>query len=316
MAWAEALALGERGPGCLGSWSPLSPLWDEGGLSWPLARAYTDFHREARPVLFSATQPLPWVAVLRDGPSLHYDASLPHLSLGNVEQTLLEAGLPFQTIGAAGLEELQRFRGLVLPDVECLSDALAERLAAYVREGGGLLATEMTGVRDEWRRWRATHALAPVFGPVLLGVEPVQVSRGKGLASYLPVLEHPVWPESDDAGAYACWGVLRNAEAFVAALRTVAGEPPWTCRAESGRPMVEVLAGQGGDLIVHVMALDPQNSVRNLTLTVNRDAAPSQILPLSPLESFDPLPFEYDAERRHVRFCVEELPRYTIFLIR
>ncbi|MDD5705826.1 MAG: beta-galactosidase trimerization domain-containing protein [Kiritimatiellae bacterium] len=59
---------------------------------------------------------------------------------------------------------LRRYAAVVLPDVQCLSDAAARELARYVEEGGVLLATGETGLKTEWGEPRARGALDDLFG--------------------------------------------------------------------------------------------------------------------------------------------------------
>jgi hypothetical protein len=59
---------------------------------------------------------------------------------------------------------LDRFETLVLPEVECLSDAHAEMIRQWVEKGGTLVGTFRCGLRDEKHRERSNFALADVFG--------------------------------------------------------------------------------------------------------------------------------------------------------
>ena len=55
-------------------------------------------------------------------------------------------------------------RVLVLPDVVCMSGAVAEALRRFVAAGGGLVATGRTSLADEFGRPRDNFLLADLFG--------------------------------------------------------------------------------------------------------------------------------------------------------
>jgi len=55
-------------------------------------------------------------------------------------------------------------RTLILPNVVALSDTQCKQLEAYVRNGGGLVATHATSLCDEWGIARTNFGLADLFG--------------------------------------------------------------------------------------------------------------------------------------------------------
>jgi hypothetical protein len=78
---------------------------------------------------------------------------------------LMRAGLPVVTLHRPHFEEqLTGFKVLVLANVALLSDAQAEAVRRFVREGGGLIATHETSLADEKGRRRADFALADLLG--------------------------------------------------------------------------------------------------------------------------------------------------------
>ncbi len=62
------------------------------------------------------------------------------------------------------VERLSPYPLLILPNVQCLSDAQCDAIRQYVREGGVLLATLDTSLHDEWGQKRDNFALADLFG--------------------------------------------------------------------------------------------------------------------------------------------------------
>ena len=77
----------------------------------------------------------------------------------------MRSGLPVVTLHRPHFEEeLAGFKVLVLANVALMSDAQAEAVRRFVRDGGGLIATHETSLFDEKGRRRADFALADVLG--------------------------------------------------------------------------------------------------------------------------------------------------------
>ncbi len=81
-------------------------------------------------------------------------------------EAILRTQTPFDVIDDESLAraDLGRYALIVLPNVACMSNAVAARLAAYVEGGGNLLATFETSAYDEYGIRRKELALAPVLG--------------------------------------------------------------------------------------------------------------------------------------------------------
>lgn len=81
-------------------------------------------------------------------------------------EALLRCHLPFDVIDDTALEreDISRYQVIFLPNVACMSDAVAARLREYVRRGGNLFATFETSLYDDTGVRRAEFALADVFG--------------------------------------------------------------------------------------------------------------------------------------------------------
>jgi hypothetical protein len=165
---------------------------------------YISFYRKNRD-LYVGTKDLASVAVFRSHPSITYHNSHAGLSAILVEQTLIQAKVPFHLIFDEHLSQLSpsNCKVLILPDSECLSDDQLALIRGFVEAGGGLIATEEAGLYDEWRRLRVKPGLqglvdnqpaaAPyqeevAMAPVVAGV-PSQKELGRGRVVYLPGIE-------------------------------------------------------------------------------------------------------------------------------
>ena len=78
---------------------------------------------------------------------------------------LMRSGLPVVTLHRPNFEDqLDGFKVLVLANVALMSDAQAESVRRFVRDGGGLIATHETSLYDEKGQRRKDFALADVMG--------------------------------------------------------------------------------------------------------------------------------------------------------
>jgi hypothetical protein len=174
----------------------------ESPLSADVVR-YIGFYRKQRDLYVGAEDLAP-VAVLRSYASITYNNAGAGLSAMLVEQTLIQARAPFRLIADEHLAELSpaTCRVLILPDVECLSDEQLHAIQRYVAAGGGLVATEQTGLYDAWRRVRVEPGLRdlidgqmPAHGSSKRIADAVAAGQsqrktvGRGRTVYIPALE-------------------------------------------------------------------------------------------------------------------------------
>jgi hypothetical protein len=84
---------------------------------------------------------------------------------------LVEARIPFEMVHDQLLdnEHLSQLRTLILPNIACLSDAQCEQISAFVRNGGGIVATLETSLYNETGTRRSDFGLASLFGASFAG---------------------------------------------------------------------------------------------------------------------------------------------------
>jgi hypothetical protein len=119
---------------------------------------YLSFYRKNRD-LFTGSKDAATVAVLRSYPSITYDQPRVQLATILVEQALIQGGIPFDLIFDEHLADLSKYKVLVLPETECLSDVQLASIRKFVTGGGGLVATGQAGLYDQWRRLRVEPGL-------------------------------------------------------------------------------------------------------------------------------------------------------------
>ncbi len=119
---------------------------------------YIEFYRKNRE-LFVGSQDVANVAVLRSYPSITYNQRSVQVATILVEQALIQARIPFDLIFDEHLGNLSKYKVLVLPETECLSDLQLALIRKFVAGGGGLVATGQAGRYDQWRRLRVVPGL-------------------------------------------------------------------------------------------------------------------------------------------------------------
>lgn len=194
------------------------------------------------------------VAVLHSYASLAYNNDQPWQSTMLAEQALIQAKVPFDIIFDRQLEDLSRYRVLVLADQECLSDEQVRRLEAFVRGGGGLVATGQTSLYNEWRQRRREPGLKALIGA---GGAAVQREAGKGRVAYLPALEPALEKPPAAPMTSQYWKLPKNWEGLVRAVRWAArGELPLEVKGPLTVTAELVEQRAAGRLLVHLLNYD------------------------------------------------------------
>jgi Hypothetical glycosyl hydrolase 6/Beta-galactosidase trimerisation domain len=123
-------------------------------------------------------------------------------------------------IEAIANDVLERYRALVLPDQQALSDEQAGRIDDFVRRGGVLVATGRSGFRD--------HEFEPRDRPALecLGIERVRAVRPDMRGSYFEVGERERFPRLERTDLVFLDGPYVDAEYRADATRRMRLVPP------------------------------------------------------------------------------------------
>jgi hypothetical protein len=190
LAFSEALAFNQT-PGVVGVY-PFSAVTAE----------HIDFYRQNRD-MYDESKDMSNVGVLRSYASLTYNNAAVQLSTELVEQTLIEGGVPFDLVFDEMLQDLTKYKVLILANCECLSDTQISLLRDYVERGGALVVIGQTGLYDEWRRVRSTPGLDGMVDQQEMALEyqervdsrvehagsATRKEVGRGRVGFLPAME-------------------------------------------------------------------------------------------------------------------------------
>jgi hypothetical protein len=160
---------------------------------WPVTvPEYMAFHRDRRDLFRGAIQAHD-VAVYYSERSYALNCGTPLVTQNLARDVMMRGHVPFGYLLETRRKEMKEFRGLVLPEIECLSEPEADDLAAYVRAGGGLLVLGAnTGRYNEFRRMHRKNALSSRLGVDWTDSSSAFTQRvGKGRVAFLPRLQSP-----------------------------------------------------------------------------------------------------------------------------
>ncbi|MCW8131739.1 MAG: hypothetical protein KIS92_15440 [Planctomycetota bacterium] len=234
----------------------------------PLGR----FLRQHEHQLFGTRPIFMDVAVVRSFASMAYHCMNWIYGPLIAEQALWDSRIPFGIVFDQNFNTLKRHKAVLLCNQEALSDDQWKKLKAFVENGGGLVATEHTGARDDWRRARVKNALTAVFG-LELGDKPARKEFGKGRVVYLPKLvpaiEYKDVPLRHPYASYNDCVAPKNWKQAEDALRWAAG----------GRFSFELKAPKGiaaefregptpDERVVHLMNFTGKKIAKPITITM------------------------------------------------
>ncbi|MCD6365401.1 MAG: beta-galactosidase [Planctomycetes bacterium] len=145
------------------------------------------------------------IAVLRSEPSTRYNCAKVHEQLMAFEQTLAVEKLPWGIIFDKQIDDIDKHRIIALPEIQALSDAWIERLDAFLKAGGGVIASGQAAGFNEWYRPRdPDHALTRWLGHPPEGRYEV-ANVGKGRFVYTPEWEVPPQSRWNFDDWFAVW---------------------------------------------------------------------------------------------------------------
>lgn len=169
-------------------------------------RRYVDFFHDQFDY-YKDVENIADVAVLYSYASMGFNNDRPAVSFMLYTQALIQAKVPFEIIFNEQLKDLSKYRALVLADQECLSNEQMDTIREYVKQGGGLVATEQTSLYTPWRLRRPDFGLKDLFG--------VKAAGGSGRGSQ-PDLEIPAVQNR----------IGRGRVSYVAAVKAAIAKPP------------------------------------------------------------------------------------------
>jgi hypothetical protein len=262
---AEAMAYNDVNLGMVGDLMPT------GAELTPAAQQYVRFfHSHVNDLADTVSKAE--VAVLRSFASIEFNPARTVASTVLFEQTLLQNKIPFDIIFSRHLDQLNRYKVLILANQDALSDEELARIRTFVEGGGGLVATEDASLLTEWRLRRPKFGLADLFGIEAPSSAPVKRLAGKGRVVYLPSIVRATEPPSPSLTyrfSNEHWKLPRNSPELVAAVNWAADDR-LTLTVQAPLSVAAELVEQksSGNWLLHLVNFDFTRPVDNVIVNL------------------------------------------------
>lgn len=322
---AESLAFGRQ---CIGDTDRVPPE------TLPAAQQrYIDFFNNNFDY-YRDVQTIADVAVLYSYATMGFNNDRAAVSFMLFTQALIQARVPFNIIFDEHLNDLSKYRALVLADQECLDDSQMNLIRQYVRQGGGLVATEQTSLYTAWRQRRPDFGLQDLFQVKTphyggrrseeneLEIPPARSQVGRGRVSYVPAIKPAIPKPPVVRMTSEYWKLPLNWEDLVEQVRWAAGG---RLSLEVGAPGTTAVVAEHAQQVgrnrrlIHLLNYDSArgSAVNNVKVEVElpRGAQARQVTLLTPDSEEAAVRASSDVENGRLRFTVPLLKVYTLAVV-
>ena len=271
------------------------------------------------------------VAVLHSFSTMAFNNDRPYQSTYLFEQALIQAKIPFDIIFDDHLNDLSKYKVLVLADQECLNNEKLDLIKKFVESGGGLIATEHTSLYTEWRQRKDEFGLKDLFQVKAgewdgsgLSEKPLKIATlknqfGKGRVIYIPevkpAIEKP--PAVDMASRY--WKLPVNWKELVEAVKWAAHNE---LSIEVDAPLTVTIELMGkinnSTLLLHLVNYETAriSSVRNIGVSIKipDEKKVTQVSLFSPDREKDQS-LDFSVSKGRIIFSVPQLETYDLVVV-
>jgi hypothetical protein len=275
------------------------------------------------------------VALFYSFSSMGFNEDRPTKSFMLAAQTLIQGRLLFDILFDQQLENISKYRVLLLADQECLSDRQLQIVRNFVNQGGGLVVTEHSSLYTERKERRRDFGLKdclgvsalPWKGPAspesILPGGPVQTQMGQGKVVYIPeiILAEVKMSFPNKNKRQHLWPLPANSQILHDAVKTVmkGNCTVQTSAIASPYVTVELVSQKSGErMVLHLLNYDYVRtpSMKDLQISISIPAGKqvAHIRTLSPDENGREQQLRWSTAET-VTFTVPSLRIYTVVVL-
>ena len=315
-ALAESMAFNQNSLGIIGQY--LGSLINPADLinNNKTVSAYINFHRTYEKY-FINTRSIAEIAILRLFSNSSFGSISGKLSAALCEQMLIQYRMPFDLLADEYIDRINNYKIVILPDLECISDTYAEKIFAYVQNGGNIICTGAVGVCNEFNRKRRFPYFSAEFGIPAENV--FQKSFCQGTLAYIPRIlpEKNITPQTISADNF----FLDNS--FLALPKNADEILGMVLRANNGKRQVWLdlpdntlaveLRKQDERLILHIVNYRKEKIYSNVGVLLSCDDEYSAVYSISPVTGMMKLPFSRN--NYEIKFSLEQVTAYILIVL-
>ncbi|MDB5121889.1 MAG: hypothetical protein JWP94_18 [Mucilaginibacter sp.] len=283
VAMAESMAYNRQGMGMVGGREEMegSRLAHQYELQ-PGQQDYINFfHKNFN--LYSNVHSVADIAILHSYATMAYNSDRPYQSTFLFEQALIQAKIPFDIIFDDQLKNLSKYKVLILADQECLNDDKLDLVKSFVKNGGGLVATEHTSLYTEWHERKRDFGLKDLFNvsapewhnrssPEDILDIPVQRNQyGRGRVCYIPEVRAAKKKPATMPMTGQYWKLPLNWSELVESVKSVSNEKFGVDITEAPLTVTMQLAEKNDHsaLVLHLINFAPVSSaIENIKVSL------------------------------------------------
>ncbi len=272
------------------------------------------------------------VAVLHTFSTMGFNNDRPQQSTILFEQSLIQAKIPFDIIFDKNLNNLSKYKVLVLADQECLSNEQLDLIRKFVKQGGGLVVTEHTSLYNEWRRRKREFGLNDLLSleapewidseipESVLDMEILRKQIGKGRLVYIPEIKPVIDKPPVVAMSQEYWHLPLNWQDLISSVKWAMNDD---LSVEVSAPLAVTLELteklNKNVLMLHLLNYDIENRpvIKNLDVSLKIPAGEKieKVEILSPDREQIPT-LKYKSDKNRIHFQIPQLELYNMVVVK